>query len=342
MRRRNFFLTTATAAVACATGRRVVPVHGPQRGIAFDGYRAPQLTISDIETLRALGVSHLALFAFGYMRTYQDPEVLRFGGPDTHWSLTDDGLLHVARLARQVGIRVVLLPTLADFVDGRWRGEIEMNDERGWQTWLASYEQFILHCARLATRMDAVGFSIGTELRSTVHRAAWWRTLVTKVRRRFSGWLTYAANWDDFDHVLWWSALDFVGVQAYFELGTPATGSDPVSHLVEAWAPIRDRLASLSARFGRRVLFTEIGYKSHSNATARPWQWELSGSPDPSLQRAAYDAAFRVFWREPWFAGFYWWKWKSNATKDDQHDRDFSPQGKPAEQVLRRYYLLGQ
>ncbi|MDH3456119.1 MAG: hypothetical protein OER90_04690 [Gemmatimonadota bacterium] len=342
MRRRDFFLTTVTAAAACATRRRVAPLPGPQRGIAFDGYLAPEPTISDVKALHALGVSHVALFPFGYMRGHRDPEVLRFGGPDTHWSLTDDGLLRVGHLAQQAGIGVVVLPTLADFVDGRWRGEIEMDDERGWETWLASYEQFIVHYAALAAKMDAVGFSVGTELRSTVHRTDWWRRVIATVRRRFSGWLTYAANWDDFDQVPWWPALDLVGVQAYFELGTPPAGGDPVNHLVEAWAPIRDRLASLSSRVGRRVLFTEIGYKSHVNATARPWQWELSGLPDPSLQRAAYEAAFRVFWHEPWFAGFYWWKWKPNATSDEEHARDFSPQGKPAETVLRRYYGSGE
>lgn len=338
MLRRDFLLTTAALSAACATHHRLAPAPGPQRGIAFDGYLGPRPTTSDVEALRVLGVSHLALFPFGYMRSHRDAAVLRFGGSNTHWSLTDEGLLHIGRLARQAGIRVVLLPTLADFVDGRWRGEIEMDDERAWETWFASYEAFVLHYAALAARMDADGFSVGTELRSTVHRADWWRQLVTQVRHQFSGWLTYAANWDDFDQVPWWSSLDLVGVQAYFELGTPPAGADPVSHLVDAWAPTRDRLASLSSQLDRRVLFTEIGYKSHTGATTRPWQWELSGPPDPTLQRAAYEAAFRVFWYEPWFAGFYWWKWKLHATQDEEHDRDFSPQGKPAEEVIRRYY----
>lgn len=340
MQRRRFLLTTAAAVTACATRTRITP--RKQRGIAFDGYLAPKPTISELQTLVALGVSHLALFPFGYMRSHRDPEVLRFLDPDTHWSLTDDGLLYVGDLARRAGIRVVVLPTLVDFVDGRWRGEIEMEDEPGWQAWLASYEQFLLHYARLAARMGAAGFSVGTELRSTVHRVESWRRLVTRVRHQFSGWLTYAANWDDFEHVPWWTEVDLIGVQAYFELGSPPAGGGTVSHLVGAWSPIRDRLALLSSQAGRRVLFTEIGYKSHTNATARPWQWELSGTSDTTLQRAAYEAAFKAFWHEPWFAGFYWWKWKPDATSDSGHDRDFSPQGKPAEEVLRHYYLDDQ
>jgi hypothetical protein len=339
MLRRDFLLTTAALSAACAGRERGSPISGPQRGIAFDGYDAPMPTADDFLAIRALGASHLALFPFGYMRSHRDPEVLRFSADSTHWALTDEGLMRMGHLARGAGLSIILMPTLVDFLDGHWRGEIAMGDELDWSDWFTSYEQFLMHYAGLGARMNAVGLSVGTELRSTAHRDASWRQLIGRVRERFHGWLTYAANWDDFESLAWWDALDLVGVQAYFELGDPPHGDDRVGQLMAAWAPTRERLARLSSRLGMRVLFTEIGYKSHTGATAHPWQWDIAGVPDPDLQRAAYEAAFRVFWREPWFAGFYWWKWRPQGHHDEDYERDFTPQGKAAEDVIRRYYL---
>jgi hypothetical protein len=132
--------------------------------------------------------------------------------------------------------------------------------------------------------------------------------------------------------------VDVAGIQAYFELGDPGPDRQ-VDRLTAAWYPIRRRLRDFSAQIGRRVVFTEIGYKSHTGATIQPWQWDAEGQIDTELQWAAYEAAFRAFWREPWFGGFYWWKWRPLDRSDTDTERDFTPQGKPAEAVLRRYYL---
>ena len=84
-------------------------------------------------------------------------------------------------------------------------------------------------------------------------------------------------NWDDYADVPWWDAIDLIGVQAYFELGSPPTDriGAATAHLAEAWQPIKQQLASLSRTRRRRVLFTEIGYKSHQGATA-PAECRLS------------------------------------------------------------------
>jgi hypothetical protein len=336
MHRRTFLAATAVAAAACARGRGVTPAAGPHRGIGFDGYRAGA-TPADFEAIRDLGATQVALFPYARMPSHTEPRVDRYRGPEVDWSLTDDGLLELSAMARRAGLCVLLLPTLADFVDGHWRGEVHMSDEASWERWFTSYRAFLLHYADLAARMRAAGLSVGTELRETVPREAQWRETIALVRQRFDGWLTYAANWDDYDRVPWWDALDFIGVQAYFELGEP----ERLDQLVAAWEPIRVRMGEVSAATGRRVIFTEIGYKSHRGATAHPWKWEIEGEQDLELQRLAYEAAFSTFWRQPWFAGFYWWKWRPGARSDPAYDRDFTPQGKPAESVIRRYYSRG-
>ena len=58
------------------------------------------------------------------------------------------------------------------------------------------------------------------------------------------------------------------------------------------------------------------------------------------MQAAAYEAFFRAAWDLPWVAGAYWWKWFPNherAGGDD--DAGFTPQNKPAQQVIGQWYL---
>ncbi len=338
MNRRAFVVASTAALAGCAEHRRrAIPVAGPQRGIAFDAFRADPDAV-DFVPIRRLGASHVALFPFGYMREHTEPEVLKLDGSRRDWSLSDEGLLTLGRAARDEGLRVILIPTLADFVDGHWRGEVEMENDAAWGNWFASYRSFLYHYATVAHEMGAVGMSVGTELRLTAHRSRDWRLTIAGVRERFHGWLTYAANWDDYATVPWWDAIDLIGIQAYFELGAPAVDHPDMwtSHLTEAWQPIRRDLASFSRARRRRVLFTEIGYKSHQGATAFPWRWEIDGEMDLAIQQSAYEAAFQTFWSEPWFAGFYWWKWQSQLRRNSE--RDFTPQGKPAERVLRNWY----
>ncbi len=338
MQRRTFLIVTGSGCVAACTARKSLPpVLGHQQGIAFDGFRTKPEQ-EDFDALTALGATHIALFPFGYMRSHTEPTVSRYSGRRVDWSLSDEGLLETGRMAREAGLRVVVLPTLADFRDGHWRGEVHMANEESWARFFESYREFLLHHAALAERMQAVGFSVGTELRETVARTTQWRETIGMVREQFWGWLTYAANWDDYGSIPWWDAVDLIGVQAYFELGDPGNGtvSERREKLASAWGPIRRRLAALSETTGKQILFTEIGYKSHTGSTAQPWKWEIEGLPDSTLQEAAYEAAFDVFWDKPWFAGFYWWKWQTHSGM--HADRDFTPQGKPAEQVVRRYY----
>ena len=66
--------------------------------------------------------------------------------------------------------------------------------------------------------------------------------------------------------------------------------------------------------------------------------------PDPTVdfetQALCYEAFFRTFWHQPWFAGSYFWKWYPSLTSSRHTPPaiDFTPQGKPAEGVMTRWY----
>ena len=98
-------------------------------------------------------------------------------------------------------------------------GRIEMQSEQDWRRWFASYEAYLLPYARQAQESGAELFCVGREIDLTVRRReADWRRLIGRVRQEFHGPLTYSANFDDWQEIGFWDALDFIGVSAYFPL----------------------------------------------------------------------------------------------------------------------------
>jgi hypothetical protein len=97
-------------------------------------------------------------------------------------------------------------------------------------------------------------------------------------------------------------------------------------------------------RYGKPVLFTEIGYRSDPDGAAKPRVWPRdpraqAAEGDLRLQADCYEAFFHTFWDEEWFAGAFFWKWYPALPTDERATNvDYSPQGKPAGQVLARWY----
>jgi len=48
---------------------------------------------------------------------------------------------------------------------------------------------------------------------------------------------------------------------------------------------------------------------------------------------------FLTFWHQPWFAGGFVWKWYAHHPEaGGANNNDYTPQRKPAEQLIRSYY----
>ena len=329
---RRELLAAAAALTSCRAGA-TVRNGDRQRGVAFDDFRS-NVTADEFRALAALGVTHAAFTVWGYMRDPAEPTVVVR-------TSRDDRLIELTTIARSAGLDVLFVPTIG-VSRGVNRSDISMRTQADWRAWFRQYGEFVGHTADLAAEAGAAGMTIGMELRRTVGQDEEWRAVADAVRQRFPGWLTYAANWDDYESVEWWSVVDYIGVQAYFELGVPAEGTNGESRqrfLRERWRPIRDRIEAVSRASGRPVLFTEIGYPSWNRGTERPWSWREEGLADSDLQADAYTAAFQTFWSQPWFAGMYWWKWYASDRLDRRDwSRDYTPQNKPAQQVLEAWY----
>ncbi len=297
-----------------------------------------------------VGVNAVALTPFGYQRGHQADRIVGFDAPpesgesvgSTDRTLTDARLAREIDRARALGLHVMLKPHIwsHDFWGGeQWHGTVDQPTPAAHARWWRSYRNFILHYAELAERHDATALCLGTELvaMSTGYPDEW-RALIRDVREVYRGHLTYAAHWEsEFERIVFWDELDFIGVAAYFPLDAPA---EPTRReLIAAWRPHLDRIAAVQRRFGKPVIFAEVGYRPVADAHAEPWTYS-GGRFDPAHQARVYDALFAATTSRPWFRGAFLWK----AFTDPAHIRRRAKQdafvfrGYPAERIIADWF----
>ncbi|WP_299214125.1 hypothetical protein [uncultured Dokdonia sp.] len=257
------------------------------------------------------------------------------------WSRRDSVVIAQIGRLQEKGIRVHLKPHIW-LVDG-WRSNITLSQE-DWSGWFESYQERMLQYARIAEKTGVPLFCIGTELRTAIqHQPDAWLPFIKKIKNIYSGKLTYAANWDDpIERIPFWSALDYIGIQAYFPLTTEK--SPDLETIKTGWDTHIAALKKASAHYHKPILFTEIGYRSDDTATIAPWEWgaitgALTKKKSDQTQQLAYEAMFQKLWDEPWFAGCYIWQWHTRTTAESvENSVDFTPRFKPAENTITRWY----
>jgi|GEM_PF-490077 len=253
--------------------------------------------------------------------------------PDIDRTPSDESIIHAINVIHSLGMKVMLKPHV-DLYNGEWRGEIWFENEFEWQEWFNSYRNFICHYARLAEENNVEQFCVGCELVKTTSREEWFN-IIQAVRNLFSGPITYAANWDNYQNAAFWQALDFIGIDAYFPL---TDKNDPsINELMDGWKKWKSGIEEIYNLTRKPVIFTEIGYRSIDGCNRDPWNWQRDGKIDLQEQADCYEAAFRMFYNESWFYGFYWWMWYPDL-RGGADDRSYTPYGKPAEKILKKYY----
>jgi hypothetical protein len=303
--------------------------------------------LAALRRLRDLGVDTVATFPEVTM-----PDITRpgftYGGQDAQ-------LRAFARAARAAGLRTFLLPRIespAFFVPPHpWRADIRMADPADWPRFHEDFTKLVRHYGTLAREEGAAIFGIGLEYRAAVreHPDAW-RAIARAAKEAFGGPITYSANWDDYEQVTWWDAVDLIGIGAYFELvddGLPddathaarsAKRQPPptLSAILDGWKPIKASLKALSGKYGKPVFFTEIGYTTFADTAYHPWMWQSERAVDPAQQALCYRALFRTFAGEPWWKGACLWTFYTDPSAAQSWN--YSPQGREAEKVVREAY----
>lgn len=323
--------------------------------------------LDNFADLTRIGANWISQTPFGWQEHHNSPSI-RLERQHVLWGETDRGIRETTLLARKVGLKTMLKPHIwLTKANGKWRSDIAMDSEEDWQSWFTSYEKFILHYARLAEELQIDALCIGTELHltATTH-PDYWREIIGKVREVYSGDLTYAANfYKEFEEIVFWNDLDYIGIQGYFPLTDKM--KPEVADLEVGWRNHKRTLRNLSKKYNKKIYFTELGYRNSEDAAVDPWTWPGQMNAErravcDTTQDKCYQAFFQSLWDESWFAGVFIWKWFHQtyryndpvylAEQQERRERrkqrnpdwnlliDFTPQGKPAEQTIQKYFSI--
>lgn len=238
--------------------------------------------------------------------------------------------------AKSLNLRVQLMPiVLLEAPQGlEWRGTIKPV----WPEWFESYREMIGYYAQLAERHKVDVFIVGSELVSTETQAAEWDKTIAMVRGHFSGLLTYSANWDHYANIPFWEKLDIIGMNSYWKMGENRDVS--VAEVQARWKEIQKDLVAFSNKKNKPIVLVEVGWCSVANAAHEPWDYTKMEEPiDLELQRKLYEGFFTSWYGSPNLAGFMIWEWSPGP--GGPADRNYSPEGKPAEKVLRDWLAKG-
>lgn len=305
-------------------------------GLSFVASDGPAFPIH-AQSVLGVNANWTALMPFAIMKHQKDTAI--FHHPSRQWfGETEGGVKQYHKVLKAAGIRSMLKPQIW-LRDGSFTGHIKMESQAQWLAFEAQYRTFILKYAKLAAQENIPIFCIGTELKDFVKaRPAFWVALIAEIRSFYTGKLTYAANWDEYEQTPFWGQLDFIGIDAYFPL---LPDKDPTeAQLLAAWAPHFSNIKNMALACNKKVLFTEYGYRSVAYVGAKPWVIDKNKMPvNLEAQSRAIRAIVHTFWGEDWFLGGFIWKWFMDLERvgGDKNNR-YTPQNKPGAKALKAAY----
>jgi hypothetical protein len=314
-----------------------IPVVSKHKGVCWVAGRE-EVTEKEIDELTKHNVNWISQTPFGWQRDASTSSIrTNFSSERIWWGESDEGISKTTAIALKSGVKTLLKPHL--WVRNGWPGDIVMQSDTAWQKWFSNYESFIIHYAELAERNKIEVFCIGTELQQTTKRETEWRAIISKVRTVYSGKLIYAANFhEEYEHIKFWDALDYIGVQAYFSLADKKDAT--LQELIKKWNGPMASIERVHKKYNKPVMFTEIGYRNDAHAAIEPWIWprdlkdiEIS----TETQALCYQAFFQSVWNKNWLTGVYFWKWYPHGPRQ-VNETDFTPQGKPAEKIMKENF----
>lgn len=277
----------------------------------------------------------LSIMPYGYVSDHSN--VVQFNSKWQWWGERIAGCKASIQMAKAAGYQVMVKPQIW-IRHGAFTGHHAYSSEEDWTKFEHSYQDFILTFARIADSLEADFFCVGTEWEYFVEaRPAFWAQLIEKVRDVYSGHLTYAANWDEYQKTPFWAQLDYIGVDAYFPLVETITPS--AKEVETALAPYKEDLKNFSAQYEKQILFTEYGYRSRDKTAFKPWDAERSGNANSAAQVNAYRGFYQSFWDSDFVAGGFIWKWFTNyKNSGGEHHNGFTPQNKAVESTIQKVY----
>ncbi len=114
---------------------------------------------------------------------------------------TDQSIKDAVAYVHSLGMKVMLKIHMESYYGG-WRAFINPSNRDAWFT---NYGAKLNNLATIAQQTGAEGMTIGAELismstyTSNPNNTQRWQTMISQIRQRYSGFLTYSANWGSGD-----------------------------------------------------------------------------------------------------------------------------------------------
>lgn len=282
-----------------------------------------------LDHLAGIGVNSVSFTFPLYQSSYNSTDIHETSSTPTH-----DKIGFFTREARRRGFTVMLRPLLDDVslqAQGYWRGIIAPSSV---SAWFQSYTALLVQYGQIAQSENAQVIDIGTEFKSLEPDTSYWLGLIQAIRQVYSGQLTYSANWDDRNYPAFGTALDLIGIDAFYPLAVPVTATP--DQIAAAWAPGLARTRQLARAMGKPVLYTEIGTTSEVGSFQVPWSWKHGTGVSQDAQRVYYAGSCQAVKGQ--VAGMYWWQVNLEPLPAPASDIGFNPEGKQAEAEITHCY----
>jgi hypothetical protein len=261
---------------------------------------------------------------------------------------SDADLVLAIQRVKTAGMKVMFEPKVwcPSCQPMHWRGILKPKNR---SAFFDSYRKMINHYADLSQQTGVDVYFIGSEMNSLQDATDEWRRIAREARVRYKGRLAYEVNWDVWNEVKFWDAVDVVSVSAYFPLSDLERPT--VAELKAGWQASRVKefkghtwaknMATLARTTGKQVLFGEAGYLSSTYAARKPYDESQRFDPDQQVQADAYQALLETFEHESWWMGVVWWEWVPEAGSDSGSSMTYSPRDKQAEKLMSAWYARG-
>lgn len=301
----------------------------------YDGYISRKAAES-LARMAGLNSNAASIIPYSFLRDPRMPVPIPI--PDRPGMENDESVVNAVYSAKKLGMITILKPHIW-FGGGSWPGDVEMQNEADWQAFFNYYYEWIRHYALMAEIHRVDMLIIGTEFaKATLAREDDWVALIRKIRKLYSGKITYASNWgEEFENVGFWNELDYIGLDCYYPLSKSENASE--KELNANFRDILKKIEKVRNKYDKPLLFTEVGFRSIPAPWRQPHAHAEEGAGyQGEHQRLCYEVVLSNLAGKDWCQGLLFWKWPSYLEKRRPGNTDYPPVGKPAEAVVAEWF----
>lgn len=283
---------------------------------------------NELRQMRSLGINTLFLIPFHYCSD-QFSDTIKA----TAETIEDSVLESIIISSQQQGFNVILKPHI-DLENGKPRYLLK---PANLQNWIDCYRDILYRYAKLSSKYNLSHLVIGTEIDNIADSPLFFR-LIQEIRDIYQGALIYSSSFDHFLKTDIWQHVDIIGINAYYNLCNNNNCTE--SELTESWNYWLTLIDNFASAKDKPVFIAECGFYSREGCAINPGDWSRGGNISQREQAKSYEALLCQAAAFTNIKGIFFWQWELNNPWNDS-SIDYTPEGKEAEHIIRKYWHDG-